>query len=189
MENDTHKNDNDAESYLDKIETQAGRTALVKNQQGFQIPVDSYQYAVNALGFIPISDMKKEKALDAIALHYADKIKTRGIDTFKNEDRLFAISFVDEIRTKRNEASAKFFNDNIGNTATRHLMVTDPSHSELTNAYYYYLKAENTKDTHNYLQGPEAMALVKDKMTKQILEHSPESFQPMSNILEHELSH
>lgn len=189
MEIDTPKNNNDAKSYLDHIKTQAGRTALVKIQQEFQIPVESYQYAVNALGFIPISDIKKEKSLDAIALHYADKIRTQGVDTFKNEDRLFAISFVDEIRTKRNEASAKFFSANIDNPTTRSLMVTDSEHSELINAYYFYLKAENTKDAHGHVQGTETMALVKEKMTRQILEHSPESFQPMTNILEHEPSH
>ncbi|MDD2934346.1 MAG: hypothetical protein PHO76_10735 [Methylotenera sp.] len=176
--NTQDKNTALATEYLSHIAITAERAALIKNHPELKIPVESYQYAVNGLAFIPISDAKKAKTLAELAAHYAEKIEAQGTEAFDVKDRVYAVSFVEEVNTKRNIASAKYFHDNIDDLYKRTYMITDPQHVELWGAYYKYIHAENTIDKDGDTPSREAMSLVKERMTRQIEEKSPEFFRP-----------
>lgn len=180
--NTQEENAKTAELYLSNIKESAGRKQLVKNHQELKIPVEAYEFAMNALDFVPISNVKKSEVLTDLAKHNAEKIEQYGAESFGEKDRLYAHTIVEEVEKKRNAASAQFFYENIDNLMTRSKMVTDPKHSELSNAYYNYIHAENTKDTHGHEQGSEAMSIVKENMTKQIRENSPESFRSVEHV-------
>ncbi len=176
--NTQEKNTTLAAEYLSHIAAPAERVILMKNHSELKIPVESYQFAVNALEFIPISETKKAKTLAELAIHYSEKIEIQGAEAFDVKDKLYAHSFIEEIRTKRNLASAKYFHDNIDDLYNRTSMVSDPRHTELTGAYYRYIHAENAIDKDGDAPSREAMSLVKERMTRQIEEKSPEFFRP-----------
>jgi hypothetical protein len=183
-----NKNTALATEYLNHIATPSERAQLIKNHLELKIPVESYQYAVNALEFIPISEARKTKILAELATHYAEKVESQGADALDIKDRLYAVSFVAEVSTKRNIASAKYFHDNIDDPYKRTSMVTDPHHSELAGAYYRYILAENTTGKDGDTPSREAMRLVKEIMTRQIEEKSPEFFRPNDILVDHQQS-
>lgn len=175
MENNIQETNQEAENkqfsalYLNNIQSAESRKQLLANHQELKIPIESYQYTVNALSNIPISDRKKEVALDILAKHYADKITTEGIAAFDTEDRQFAVNFTQAIISKRNADAANYFHENISNLMTRNTMVVGP-HTELMGAYYHYIKAENEG------RDVSEMEKLKNSMTEQIKAQSPEFF-------------
>ena len=170
-----------ANDYLKNIYDPAARASFKKEHQELKIPIEAYESVSNALSSIPMPEGKSERVLRSLAEHYADRIKEQDADPLGPKDSVYAAVFFDNERIKRNQESAEYFHANIDTLIFRTNQLPPESHKELIGAYYQYLQAAN-----KYVNDPDALEKIKEKMTEQIRTNSPESFSTPTNHQEKE---